>query len=262
MASRKTSSKTPTDEISTNLATPKNQNNNDTNVEIQIENSINLNEFLEFLNLSCHVNDMISQNDDEFQRQHFEGSKNSGAAVATGGGSGAKNCGVYSPINFQNLAQNKLVNDLYGFNAKARLAAEEKRDGNASGDGVAVTQPNLLTSWKTRKSNCNEGLHVKLNEKLDYVLNEGILDAVLPLICPVPMPANYIARLKSKQRETKEPKQPTATPVATALPSESPQEPEVGPINKDSNTKLKSKSSVTNLQQTTTPANSSTSRPE
>ncbi|XP_075163673.1 uncharacterized protein LOC142236295 [Haematobia irritans] len=192
------------------------------------EKTINLNDFLDFLNLSCHVNDMISQtNLQTTSIQHTKESQlhNHGLAsksASCNGSStmamGAKGCGQPSgkAIDFQQLAHNRLVNDLFGYRRSAAQAIPEELTDSGpstgSSSGVAdtarghrrsSTSVTLPRTKQVQTSSSGDGiLHPKLNEKLDCILNEGILDAVLPFICPVPLPANYNNRLKPKLKET------------------------------------------------------------
>ncbi|KAM7358569.1 uncharacterized protein ACRADG_003498 isoform 1-T3 [Cochliomyia hominivorax] len=260
MSSRRNSFKNTT-EFSPNSITPWNDQNISTD---NTEKSINLNEFLDFLNLSCHVNDMISQNSEEIQK-HKESllttKSLSGSGFNGRGNSTAKINAVQNSIDFQKLSQNRLVNDLYGYNRKVNLQAEAINDnnvGNRAGDAscsvrhssIATTTPTpTISKSKTLNFNENGGLHSKLNEKLDYVLNEGILDAVLPFICPVPLPSNYTNRLKPKQKETKDPKIQTSNTLTSTI-TEEHQDVE-GATGKDCTLKVKSKTNTTQMKSTT-----------
>lgn len=254
MSSRRNSFKTHL-EFSSNSTTQNNKLNSSADT---LDKSINLNEFLDFLNLSCHVNDMISQNSEENQRQnkeHIQTTKSSGATGSSDGGNRSKVCGIQSSIDFQKLSQNRLVNDLYGFNQNLRTQADDLNDNNA-GSGSDTARALKLTSksfaaTKTKSANNNEGnLHPKLNEKLDYVLNEGILDAVLPFICPVPLPPNYTSRLKLKQRDTKDLKATTITAQAASV-CEDTNDHEGSGISKECIPKVKGKASLSHIKSTT-----------
>lgn len=261
MASRKNSLKNHTGN-STNSTTPNNNDIQNVNADNK-EKSINLNEFLDFLNLSCHVNDMISQNSEEQQGHYKENSSATKLAVGAttvASGNRSKPFEIQRPIDFQKLSQNRLVNDLYGFNQNRSFAVDDVAEGG-TGNGADCSQSiqrspitasvalGGTTTPKSKVSRNNEGgLHPKLNEKLDYVLNEGILDAVLPFICPIPLPANYTSRLKLKQpRDPKDSKSNHST-TATVLNVEQANEVEVT-ANRDANAS-KSKSNINGVQAT------------
>lgn len=260
MSSRQNSLKNNT-ENSANTTTPIDNNIQNISTDNK-EKSINLNEFLDFLNLSCHVNDMISQNSEEQQGPYKENSSCNKFVVGTtslAGGNRSKASAIQRPIDFQKLSQNRLVNDLYGFNQNRSFVVDdvnENRTINGAECSRSIrrtpTAANItlggatttISTLKSKVSRNNEGgLHPKLNEKLDYVLNEGILDAVLPFICPIPLPANYTSRLKLKQpRETKDSKSNnSSTAMALNLELTNEMEENVN-VNKDANSnKVKSK---------------------
>ncbi|KNC30373.1 hypothetical protein FF38_02690 [Lucilia cuprina] len=250
MSSRKNSLKNNSELLSNSTTVNTNPN---ASADSITDKSINLNEFLDFLNLSCHVNDMISNNSEEHQRQHkehFQTTKSSNSATASTTAR-TKSYGTQNSIDFHKLSQNRLVNDLYGFNRHVRLPAEEIGENNVAAVGVEVTRPlrrasTLTTTSKVSSKNAEGGLHPKLNEKLDYVLNEGILDAVLPFICPVPLPSNYTSRLKPKQqKEAKDIK--NATGQLSVTPGDETNDAEAA-VSKDSTTKIKAKTNVTQVK--------------
>ncbi|GBP07714.1 Prolyl endopeptidase [Eumeta japonica] len=148
--------------------------------------------------------DHDDRSDDQFQKQNTETNKNSSAAVTTGYRNRTKVDGAYSPINFEKLSQNKLVNDLYGFNnTKIRSSDGDLKGNNAGGDAAGATQRNLLP--------------------------------FLPLVCPIPM-FKLSSRLKPKQREIKDTKL-TAKTCSAALTCEESNDINETPINKDSSSK-------------------------
>ncbi|XP_061397235.1 uncharacterized protein LOC133332883 [Musca vetustissima] len=187
------------------------------------EKEINLNEFLDFLNLSCHVNDMISQTTTQIGKDssnHLHHQHHHGVGKTPNTGAISKSHNSQKSIDFQQLANNRLVNDLFGYRNSPRQTTnitDEVTDsgpstgssGGSGGGGFTteinrLRRQNSITMAKAKSSHPGSDgtLHPKLNEKLDFILNEGILDAVLPFICPVPLPANYNNRLKPKGKET------------------------------------------------------------
>ncbi|KFB42675.1 AGAP004888-PA-like protein [Anopheles sinensis] len=159
---------------------------------VETSEAISMHDFLEFLNVTCQVNDS------------FNSSK--------------KNP---STFDYNQLARNELVNSIQQNRADGAagkgsdtasstisparqsvpLAAGGKKDskvddGPSTSSGTRSTLDKKMTpkkravSQKSQKSKPEvvevpkNRLETMLNEKLDEVLNEGILDSVLPFICP------------------------------------------------------------------------------
>ncbi|XP_055627087.1 SANT and BTB domain regulator of class switch recombination [Toxorhynchites rutilus septentrionalis] len=140
--------------------------------ENDCDESISMHDFLDFLKITCQVNDS------------FNSSK--------------KNA---PPFDYNQLAKNELVNNI---NAKTGVTTENTNVPGSSPtkqgvkkdvkDDVALKKTykkKSLSHTKSQKSKPEtfgppkKNLDALLNEKLDEVLNEGILDSVLPFICPV-----------------------------------------------------------------------------
>ncbi|XP_053688714.1 SANT and BTB domain regulator of class switch recombination [Sabethes cyaneus] len=132
--------------------------------------SISMHDFLEFLKITCQVNDSFNSN-----------KKNPPS------------------FDYNQLAKNELVNsiatevltgnsNLPGTSPARRQAKKDSKDDPPS--QKKVFKKKSLTQSKSQKSkqetveSSNRTLDTLLNEKLDEVLNEGILDSVLPFICP------------------------------------------------------------------------------
>ncbi|XP_037881137.1 uncharacterized protein KIAA1841 homolog [Glossina fuscipes] len=195
-----------------------------------LEKEINLNDFLDFLNLSCHVNDMISENS-EFQQQQQTQAKNDASQLTKlSGRPSNKSLNIEKTLDFDKLKKNRLLNDLYGGQRNARTIADNYING-ASTHGTCSNRAcinSVATSSGTAGQNCNcstkysgqsrvcgrtvksptnvadGNLQSKLNDKLDTILNEGMLDSVLPFICPIPLPNNYTNRLKPKGKSDRD----------------------------------------------------------
>lgn len=191
-------------------------NEQNTSTEETAEKTINLNDFLDFLNLSCHVNDMISQNVNNNEQQPAKSTiKNqNSSAVGSKGVGHSKNQQLSAQLDFELLRHNRLLNELYGYNNETKSKTEESIDNAAAVDLSAGNKPTerslrstgVSTTSLSKLKTSSGVLHPKLNEKLDRVLSEGILDTVLPYICPVPVPCNLTNRLKPKPKEVVEKK--------------------------------------------------------
>lgn len=132
---------------------------------------ISMHEFLDFLKLTCQVNETLD---------------NSGS----GGGDDKKY------VDYDQLAKNELVNMLLSKNRTTTSPSKSTKECTAGcgklGVGENFTdkkgEKTLTKKRSIRRS--REGSDAKppldpvLNQKLDEVINEGILDSVLPFICP------------------------------------------------------------------------------
>lgn len=189
------------------------------------EFQISLNEFLEFLKLSCHVNDMIAKAD-MGKPPH---TREPVPPMEGGAGATAKRNSKKDEFDFDNLADNPLVNALLGLRRPSHRRAnsrstEESRSSTSTTSAAAAallpeSKSSLLrsghshSSLRSRPESTYRGLHPKLGEQLDAVINEGVLDSVLSFICPVPMPTQLQS---GKNKPSKLPAQqllPLPTPV-------------------------------------------------
>lgn len=195
-----------------------------------LEKEINLNDFLDFLNLSCHVNDMISENSEFQQQQQTQAKTDASQLTKLSGRPSNKSLNTEKTLDFDKLRKNRLLNDLYGGQRNARTIADNYING-ASTHGACSNRAcinSVATSSGTAAQNCicstkysgqsrvcgrtlksptniaDGNLQSKLNEKLDTILNEGMLDSVLPFICPIPLPNNYTNRLKPKGKSDRD----------------------------------------------------------
>ncbi|KAH8379512.1 hypothetical protein KR009_005380 [Drosophila setifemur] len=163
---------------------------------------ISLNDFLEFLKLSCHVNDMIAKAD--MGKPHnrepvppVEGPSTSTSATSNS----SKQNSNRDEFDFDHLADNPLVNELLGLKRTSHTRRTNSRttDENRTSVLQAEGKPSFLRtghshgSRSTRMESTYRGLHPKLGQQLDTVINEGVLDSVLSFICPVPMPPQLVS---------------------------------------------------------------------
>ncbi|KAH8302794.1 hypothetical protein KR044_010762 [Drosophila immigrans] len=143
---------------------------------------ISLNDFLEFLKLSCHVNEMIAKVDHSKPHNREPVPPAESAANAP-----VKRMAKKDEFDFNSLAENPLVNEL--------LALKRPPHRHSTETSSCSSRTSLLMDHKstTRSSHVHtpRGLHPKLNEQLDYVINEGVLDSVLSFICPLPLPVAF-----------------------------------------------------------------------
>lgn len=95
-----------------------------------------------------------------------------------------------SPFDYNQLARNELVNSVHNRPGLAvengSIAEVPKKSFKKKSLLHGKSQRNKLETAEVPRRN----LDVLLNEKLDEVLNEGILDSVLPFICPGSASAN------------------------------------------------------------------------
>lgn len=177
---------------------------------------ITLNDFFEFLKLSCHVNDMITNADNKSHIREPVPPAESAAGISL------KRNLQKDVFDFNTLAENPLVNGLLGLKLSHRVSSS--RDNSSSQSNLLLTDHKSSTHRNTRNPHTARGLHPKLNEQLDYVINEGVLDSVLSFICPLPLPSSLSANTARNKagKPTKLPENPVATTAAaTASPAAS-----------------------------------------
>ncbi|XP_017840657.2 uncharacterized protein KIAA1841 homolog [Drosophila busckii] len=113
-------------------------------------------------------------------------------------------------FDFNSLADNPLVNELLQLKRPQRL-----REDSSSRSSLLLHEHK--STIRSTHVHAGRGLHPKLSEQLDYVINEGVLDSVLSFICPLPLPtplAMNSARVKSAKPLPKpEPAAPAAKPM-------------------------------------------------
>ncbi|EDW69607.1 SANT and BTB domain regulator of class switch recombination [Drosophila virilis] len=186
-----------------------NSNNNGSDFQIS------LNDFLDFLKLSCHVNDMITKVEGKpYNREPVP-------PVESLAGPFAKRNSKKDEFDFDSLAENELVNKLLTLKRPFRqLGSNSSRDdGNRS--SLLLTEHKA--SMRTGHVHSGQGLHPKLSEQLDYVINEGVLDSVLPFICPMPLPVALSTNNSGRSKLTKP--QPQPPPQSQLQPQPQPLQP-------------------------------------
>ncbi|GAB0100594.1 Kiaa1841 [Sergentomyia squamirostris] len=137
---------------------------------------LSMNRFLDFLKLTCQVNESIECKDQS------------------------------SIINYSDLAKNDLVNTILN-RTPGQTQENKKNSPNAEkrerGITVSSFRPKRTTPSSMKSSSSkvkSEGqLDVMLSEKLDEVINEGILDSVLPFICPNHPPMSQTSTSSTSQ---------------------------------------------------------------
>lgn len=170
---------------------------------------ISMHDFLDFLKISCHVNEVI------------ENKSNSGC------------------LDYNNLSKNELVNNLLCKSNNPTLKSgdssdkekdscrksplKEKKEKSSGRRRFSLTKT-------TQKFDYKGHLDPFLKDKLNEVINEGILDSVLPFVCPaqnsnvqsttkIPKPQNpnqlvsksQILEFKSENTENELKKSPITT---------------------------------------------------
>lgn len=179
---------------------------------------ISLNDFLEFLKLSCHVNDMITKAD---SKSHIR--EPVPPAESSAGISSVKRNLKKDVFDFNSLVENPLVNQLLGLKI-SRHRSNSRESGSHS--SVQLTDQKCHTQRQAPgHTKTTHGLHPKLNEQLDYVINEGVLDSVLSFICPLPLPTSLTtattARNKAGAGKAQAKGQETAAAASAASPAAS-----------------------------------------
>ena len=127
--------------------------------------AISMHDFLDFLKITCQVNDSITNK--------------------------AKN---HQTIDYNQLAKNELVNNI--LNRPDKVCSPVKKDSfddHKKGDKkIFKRRSNSHSkSSKTKHESIDSKLNIDtiLSDKLEEVLNEGILDSILPFICPPNQPS-------------------------------------------------------------------------
>ncbi|KAM8710630.1 hypothetical protein ACLKA7_017281 [Drosophila subpalustris] len=181
---------------------------------------ITLNDFLEFLKLSCHVNEMIAKADNKPQNRESVPPAESAAGVV----GGVKRKSKKDEFDFNTLAENPLVNELLALKRPPRQTGVNQGSSRSS---LLPTAPHGGSTLRSSHLHTGRGLHPKLNEQLDYVINEGVLDSVLSFICPLPLPVAFGGNGRTKltkqqqQQQQQQPKAQEATNCTAAVASKS-----------------------------------------
>lgn len=134
----------------------------DTNNDVGI---ISMHDFLDFLKISCHVNEVI------------ENKSNSGC------------------LDYNNLSKNELVNNLLCKSNNPTLKSGDSSDKEKETckksplkekkEKSSSSRRRFSLTKTTQKFDYKGHLDPVLKDKLNEVINEGILDSVLPFVCPV-----------------------------------------------------------------------------
>lgn len=185
------------------------------------EFQITLNEFLEFLKLSCHVNDMITKADMGKPHNREPIPPMEGSAVST------KRATKKDEFDFAELADNPLVNELLGLRRPSRSSNDSRSSLLQDAKSSTLRSGHSHHGRSSRPESTYRGLHPKLGEQLDAAINEGVLDSVLSFICPVPMPTQ-LQNGKTKPKQLQPPKElltqtsATTTPYTNPIPAAAP----------------------------------------
>ncbi|XP_062128250.1 LOW QUALITY PROTEIN: SANT and BTB domain regulator of class switch recombination [Drosophila sulfurigaster albostrigata] len=118
-------------------------------------------------------------------------------------------------FDFNSLAENPLVNELLALKRPHRHATNE----NSSSSSRSSLLMEHKSTARSSHVHTPRGLHPKLNEQLDYVINEGVLDSVLSFICPMPLPVAFTnsgrAKLAKQQQQQQLQQQQPLKPEAS-----------------------------------------------
>lgn len=135
--------------------------NNNTKNDVGI---ISMHDFLDFLKISCHVNEVI------------ENKSNSGC------------------LDYNNLSKNELVNNLLCKSNNPTLKSSDSVDKEKDSckksplkekkEKSSSSRRRFSLTKTSQKFDYKGHLDPFLKDKLNEVINEGILDSVLPFVCP------------------------------------------------------------------------------
>ncbi|XP_053952884.1 SANT and BTB domain regulator of class switch recombination isoform X1 [Anastrepha ludens] len=153
----------------TNLIQPVSTSNSDAGVEEEIS----FNKFLNFMKVSCHVNDVISVQTNQ-QRQLGKNISEDFHSVITNDG-----------YNLENMM--KAMKDSGHCNNSSKIDEELFQRRSTVELAIGLMQ--------------GENVQAKLYKKLDYIVNEGMVDSVLSFICPIPVPASFPRYMKPKHKK-------------------------------------------------------------
>lgn len=158
------------------------KNNSSESPSLKSDTQIKINEFLEFLKISCHVNELISK------RKLFDKASDQ-----------KPNNEKDLEINLSKLAANEMIKTLYNFEKQNEsITQDESYIKNIPSKEPLNERHKLQQSLSVGFLGCAETsrtslkapvtsneIHPKLNEKLEEIIDEGILDSVLPFVCSV-----------------------------------------------------------------------------
>lgn len=155
--------------------------------------SISLNDFLQFLKLTCEVHQSID----------------------------SRNLKSTS-IDYDALAKNEFINNLLFKNKVRPSEVDESKDALNRKNGKAESAKALLKKSvskiiKSKSGEVKSTLHPLLVEKLDDVINEGILDSILPFICSLKFSGNlsYFVGTEGDKTPHRSIKTPVPRPMIT-----------------------------------------------
>lgn len=139
---------------------------------------VKISDFLDFLNISFQVTDAISNH------------KHNGRNIS------------FSQLDFEQLQQNELISNVLNranaqragsptngaggdSNSKSSKGKSGQSEDEKSSHSEKKAKKKSINKSRSNKSGCADtGLDPALQQKLDEVINEGILDSVLPFVCP------------------------------------------------------------------------------
>ncbi|XP_034483574.1 uncharacterized protein KIAA1841 homolog [Drosophila innubila] len=162
-------------------------------------------------------------------------------------GVAAKRNAKKDEFDFNTLAENRLVNELLALKRPHRHTAAAGGGGGGGSRENSSRSSLLLTEHKSTMRSTHvhtaRGLHPKLNEQLDYVINEGVLDSVLSFICPLPLPVAFTntGRVKLAKQQQQQPS--SKAQEVLAVPSSSSSSSSTAVVAAKSNTEMGSSSS-------------------
>ncbi|XP_054085583.1 SANT and BTB domain regulator of class switch recombination isoform X2 [Zeugodacus cucurbitae] len=155
------------------------------------EEEIQINKFLDFIKVSCHVNNVVSMHTNQQGHLICNSSENHHSDIPK------------DELNFETMVDREI------FQEGGEISLSEIDDNNLSQRrstvGLAIGSFSRRSFKKLESGvKVKECAETKLYKKLDYVINEGMADSVLSFICPIPVPASFPNQLKLKHGNKKE----------------------------------------------------------
>lgn len=163
---------------------------------------IQINKFLDFIKVSCNVNNVVSMQTNQQRHLMCNTSENDHSDLPK------------DELNFENMVdreifqgileqkfQNKMLkpNIVQDIEISISGIDDNKLFQRRNTVGLAIGSFSRRSFKKVesevKKKEC---VQTKLYKKLDYVINEGMADSVLSFICPIPVPPSFPNQLKHK----------------------------------------------------------------
>lgn len=171
------------------------------------EKEIQINKFLDFIKVSCKVNNVVSMQTNQPRHLTCNTSENYHSDLPK------------DELNFEKMVDREIFEGILGQRFENKIMKPnivQDSEINGIDDNFQLSQRRSTVglaigsfsrrSFKKLENGLKkeEYVQTKLYKKLDYVINEGMADSVLSFICPIPVPTSFPNQLKLKQTTKKE----------------------------------------------------------